>query len=166
MIAVGRITKSVGIKGEVRVAMLTDSPDRFAKLNAVWCGRDETTAVRYSILSMRMEPSAVVLQLKEVDSRTLADEHRGEYLFVEVKDTVRPKKGSYFIHDIIGMKVMTEAGEMVGSVRDVMELPANDVWVVSSGAKEFLIPATKEVIRVVDLNGRTVVIRPLEGMLE
>jgi len=166
MIAVGRITKSVGLKGEFRVAMLTDSPERFAKLKTVWCGTDETTAVRYSIFSMRIEPSAVVLKLKDVDSRSLADEHRGEYLFVELKDTVAPPKGSYFIHDIIGMKVLTEAGEEIGSVREVMELPANDVWVVTSRTKEFLIPAIKEVIRLVDLKGRTVVIRPLEGMLE
>jgi 16S rRNA processing protein RimM len=166
MIAVGRITKSVGIKGEFRVAMLTDSPERFAKLKAVWCGADEKAAVRYPILSMRIEPSSVVLKLKGIDSRTLADKHRGEYLFVETKDVVAPAKGSYFIHDIIGMKVVTEAGEVVGSVRDVLELPANDVWVVASGTKEFLIPAIKEVIRQVDLNGRTVVIRPLEGMLE
>jgi 16S rRNA processing protein RimM len=166
MIAVGRITKSVGVKGEVRVAMLTGSPERFAKLKTVWCGTGETAAVRYSILSMRIEQSAVVLKLKEIDTRLLADEHRGEYLFVEAKDTVAPGKGSYFIHDIIGMKVVTEVGEEVGSVRNVMELPANDVWVVASGTKEFLIPAIKEVIRLVDLNGRTVVIRPLEGMLE
>ena len=166
MIAVGRITKSVGIKGEVRVAMLTDSPERFAKLKTVWCGTDETTAVRFSVLSMRIEQSAVVLKLKEIDSRSLADEHRGEYLFVEAKDMVAAAKGSYFIHDIIGMKVVTEVGEEVGSVRDVMELPANDVWVVASRTKEILIPAIKEVIRLVDLDGRTVVIRPLEGMLE
>jgi 16S rRNA processing protein RimM len=166
MIAVGRITKSVGLKGEVRVAMLTDSPERFTRLKSVWCGTEEATAVRFSILSMRIEPSAVVLKLKEIDSRTLADEHRGEYLFVEAKDTVAPGRGSYFIHDIIGMKVVTEAGEEVGNVRDVMELPANDVWVVTSGTKEILIPAIKEVIRLVDLKGRSVVIRPLEGMLE
>jgi 16S rRNA processing protein RimM len=166
MIAVGRITKSVGIKGEVRAGMLTDSPERFAKLKTIWCGKDESTAVRFSILSMRIEQSAVVLKLKEIDTRSLADEHRGEYLFVEAKETVPPGKGSYFIHDIVGMKVLTESGEEIGSVRDVMELPANDVWVVVSGTREILIPAIKEVIRSVDLKDRTVVIRPLEGMLE
>jgi 16S rRNA processing protein RimM len=166
MIAVGRITKSVGIKGELRVGMLTDSPERFAKLKKIWCGKNETTAVLFSILSMRIEPTAVVLKLKEIDTRSLADEHRGEYLFVDAKETVTPGKGSYFIHDIVGMKVVTESGEEVGSVRDIMELPANDVWVVTSGTKEILIPAIKEVIRLVDLKGRTVVIRPLEGMLE
>jgi 16S rRNA processing protein RimM len=166
MIAVGRITKSVGIKGEVRVAMLTDSPDRFTSLKAIWCGAEEKSATRYSILSMRIERSAVVLKFKEIESRTTADELRGRYLFVDEKQKVAPPKGSYFIHDIIGMKVETEAGEEVGSVRDVMELPANDVWVVTSGTKELLIPAIKEVIRSVDVQGRRVVIRPLEGMLE
>ena len=146
--------------------MLTDSPDRFVKLKAVWIGSEEAIATRYAILAVRVERSAVVLKLKEIDSRSLADELRGHYLFIEAKDTVAPKKGSYFIHDIIGMKVVTEAGDEVGSVRDVMELPANDVWVVAAGKKEILIPAIKEVIRLVDVNGRTVVIRPLEGMLE
>jgi len=166
MIAVGRITKSVGIKGEVRVAMLTDSPDRFTSLKTIWCGAEETAAVRYSIVSMRIERSAVVLKFKEIDSRTSADELRGRYLFVDEKQKVAPAQGSYFIHDIIGMRVVTEGGEEIGNVRDVMELPANDVWVVTSGTKEFLIPAIKEVIRSVDVEGRRVVIRPLEGMLE
>jgi 16S rRNA processing protein RimM len=165
MIAVGRITKSVGIRGEVRVAILTDRPERFTKLKGVWCGSDETTAVWRQILSVRIDRSAVVLKLNEIDSRSVADEHRGDYLFVDEKDIVAPAKGSYFIHEIIGMKVVTEAGEEVGIVRDVMELPANDVWVVTSGTKEFLIPAIKKVIRQVDLKSRTVVIRPLEGML-
>lgn len=87
-------------------------------------------------------------------------------MFVEARDTIAPKKGTYFIHDIIGMKMVTEAGDEVGTIRDVMELPANDVWVVGAGTREILVPAIKEVIRLVDLKGRTVVIRPIEGMLE
>lgn len=72
----------------------------------------------------------------------------------------------YFIHDIVGMNVLTEAGGQIGIVREVMQLPANDVWVVASGDKEILIPAIKEVIRSVDLQRRVVVIRPMEGLLE
>jgi 16S rRNA processing protein RimM len=166
MIAVGRITKGVGIKGEVRISLLTDNPDRFARLKVVWCGKDEATSVRCSVLAVRIEPRAVVLKLKEIESRSSADEHRGDFLFVKTQETVRPGKGSYFIHEIVGMNVSTETGDDVGTVTDVMELPANDVWVVTSGDKEFLIPAIKEVIRSVDVERRVVVIRPLEGMLE
>lgn len=166
MIAVGRISKSVGLKGELSVVMLTDTAERFGKLKSVWIGTDEARAVKHAVLSVRATHSAVVLKLKGIESRTSADERRGQLLFVPPKDAVVPRKGSYFIHDIVGMSVVTESGEEVGTVQEVMQLPAHDVWVVAAGEKEILIPAIKEVIRSVDVERRTVVIRPLEGLLE
>lgn len=166
MTAVGKISKSVGLKGEVRVTLLTDSPDRFRTLKAVWIGTEEATATRYKIHSVRVSPAAVVMQVETVQTRTAADALRGQFLFVAEKDEVKPKKGSYFIHEIVGMAVVDEAGMTIGTVQEVMQMPAHDVWVVTSGEKEFLIPATKEVIRSVDVGRRTVVIRPMEGMLD
>jgi 16S rRNA processing protein RimM len=106
------------------------------------------------------------MKLKEIESRGAADQRRGEFVFVEEKDKTVPKKGSYFIDDIIGMKVVTDEGDEIGTVTEVMKLPANDVWVVTGGKSEILIPAIKKVIRSVDLQRRTVVIRPLEGLLD
>ena len=166
MIAVGRISKSIGLKGELSVVMLTDTPERFGKLKSVWLGMDEARAVKHAVLSVRMTHSAVVVRLKDIESRTAADERRGQFLFVPPKEAIVPKKGSYFIHEIVGMNVVTESGEEVGTVQEVMQLPAHDVWVVAAGEKEILIPATKEVIRSVDVERRAVVIRPLEGLLE
>ena len=166
MIAVGRISRSVGLKGELSVVMLTDTPERFGKLKSVWIGTDEAQAVKHAVLSVRMTHSAVVVKLKDIESRTAADERRGQFLFVPPKDAIVPRKGSYFIHDIVGMNVVTESGEKVGTVQEVMQLPAHDVWVVAAGEKEILIPAIKEVIRSVDMERRAVVIRPLEGLLE
>ena len=166
MIAVGKISKSVGLKGEVRVSLLTDSPDRFRTLKSAWIGSEEATATRYKIQSVRVSPAAVVMQIEEVQTRTAADSLRGQFVFVADKDEVKPKKGSYFIHEIVGMTVVDEAGELIGTVREVMQLPANDVWVVTSGEKEYLIPAIKEVIRSVDVGRKTVVVRPMEGMLD
>jgi len=166
MIAVGRITKSVGLKGELNVSMLTDTPERFEKLTSVWIGTDEAVARKHTVLAVRHNRSTVVLKLKGIDTRTAADEERGKLLFVSAKEVVVPKKGSYFIHDIIGMTVEKESGEVIGTVQEVMQLPANDVWVVTQGETEYLIPAIKDVIRVVDVQRRVVVIHPLEGLLE
>jgi 16S rRNA processing protein RimM len=166
MIAVGRITKSVGIKGELNVAVLTDNPKRFEKLKSVWIGTDEAGAERYTVLSVRMSRSGVVLKTKEIQSRLAAEAQRGRFVFAAAKDAITLTRGSYFIHDIVGMNVLTEAGEQIGIVRDVMQLPANDVWVVAAGEKEILIPAMKEVIRSVDVQRRVIVIRPMEGLLE
>jgi len=166
MIAVGRITRSIGLKGELNVALLTDVPERFENLESVWVGTDETQTVEHSVASVRVGRSSVVLKLKNIDSRSAADEQRGRLVFVAEKEAIVPKKGSYFIHDVVGMKVLTEEGEEVGTVQEVMQMPANDVWVVVAGGKEVLIPATKEVIKSVDLEHRAVRIRPLEGLLE
>ena len=166
MIAVGRITRGVGLKGELKVAVLTDSVHRFEKLKTVWVGTDDSRAVKHAVTAVRLTTSAVVLKLKEIDSRTVADSLRGQLVFIAAKDVVVPKKDSYFIHDIIGMSVETESGEAVGIVREVMQLPANDVWVVGGAGGEVLIPAIKDVIRAVDVQRRKVVIRPLEGLLE
>lgn len=166
MIAVGKISKSVGLRGEVRVTLLTDSPDRFRTLKVVWIGSEAATVTRYKIQSVKVSPAAVVLQVENVETRTAADALRGQFVFVAAKDEVKPKKGSYFIHEIVGMTVVDEAGETIGTVQEVMQMPAHDVWVVTSGEKEFLIPAIKEVIRSVDVGRKTVVIRPMEGMLD
>ncbi|HCA79144.1 MAG TPA: 16S rRNA processing protein RimM [Bacteroidetes bacterium] len=166
MIAVGKISKSIGLKGEVRVTLLTDSPGRFRTLKSVWIGSEEGTAMRFKIQSVRVSPAAVVMQVEKVQTRTAADALRGQFVFVADKDQVKPKKGSYFIHEIVGMMVVDEAGAEIGTVEEVMQLPAHDVWVVTSGEMEFLIPAIKEVIRSVDIGRKTVVIRPMEGMLD
>ncbi len=166
MIAVGRITRSVGLKGELNIASLTDAPDRFGNLRTVWVGKDEEHAVKHPVDGVRGTKSAVVLKLGGIDDRTAADKRRGEFIFVAENDTVRPKRGSYFIHEIVGMKVVTEEAEAVGIVQEVMQLPANDVWVVRNGDREYLIPAIKEVIRKVDGKNKLIVIHPLEGLLE
>lgn len=166
MIAVGKISKSIGIKGEFKVTMFTDRPERFRNLEVVWIGADETTAKRHRVRSARVSKTAVVLGLEEIHSRSGADERRGEFVFVEKPDEVAPKRGSYYIHEIIGMNVVKESGEPVGIVQDVLTMPANDVWVVVGGNKEYLIPAIKQVIRSVDVRLRKIVIRPMEGLLD
>jgi len=165
MIAVGKIIKSVGVKGGLRLLMLTDSPDRFGKLKSVWIGTNESTATRHTVRSVRISKTAV-LELEEIRSRAEADERRGQFVFVRDKDGVAPGKGAYFIHDIVGMSVVTEAGDPVGTVQEVLSMPANDVWVVVAGTKEHLIPAIKEVIRSVNVGKRMIVIRPMEGLLD
>lgn len=165
-IAVGRISKSVGIRGEVKVQLLTDQPRRFSKLKSVWIGEREESAEKLTIESSRIQGFTVVLKFHEIDSRTAADILQGRYVFISAKDVIVPPKGSFFIDDIIGMTVVSEEGEPVGTVKDILQTPANDVWVVQNGTKEVLLPAVKEVIKTVDLKRKEVVIHVMEGLLD
>ena len=166
MIAVGRISRSVGLKGEMSLSILSSAPDRFDDLGKVWIGADEQQALPHDVIHVRSTHAAVVIKVEGIDSRSAADTRRGQLVFVAEQDAIVPPPGSYFIHDLIGMDVVTEAGDAVGPIRDVLEMPANDVWVVAAKGREVLIPAIKDVIRSVDVQKRTVVIRPLEGLLE
>ncbi len=156
----------MGLKGELNIAPLTEDPDRFEKLKSVWIGAEETGAEKHAVQSARVGRSGVVVKLKDIETRSEADARRGNLVFVAERDSVTPRKGSYFIHDVIGMKVLTDEGVEVGVVKEIMQLPANDVWVVAAASREILLPAIKDVIRSVDLEHRVVTIHPLEGLLE
>ncbi|MBI2619386.1 MAG: 16S rRNA processing protein RimM [Ignavibacteriales bacterium] len=166
MIAVGQIRKSVGIKGEVKVVPLGGNPDRFLNLSSVWIGEEESTARPRALQSVRSHGSDAVLKIDGVDSRSESDSLRGQFVFVNEDLAVPPRRGSYFVHDIIGMQVVTEEGEVVGPVIEVLTLPAGDAWSVQYQGKEVLVPAIKEFVRSVDLHERTIVIRAIEGLLE
>lgn len=166
MIAVAKITKSVGIKGLVRAESLSDDTDRLLSLKQVYIGEAESSARPAVVETAEARNRGVVLKFRSVEDRDEADELRGLWIFVEEKEIVHPKKGSYFVHEIVGLKAVSEDGTEFGVVSDVVSLPAGDAWVVKIGEREVMVPAVKEFIREVDLQGRRVVIRMIEGMAE
>jgi len=72
----------------------------------------------------------------------------------------------YYWQDILGMRVVSETGEDVGTIKEIVPTGSNDVYVVQKGAQEFLIPATKDVIMSIDIEAHTMVIHPLEGLVQ
>jgi 16S rRNA processing protein RimM len=166
LIAVGRITKPVGTKGELKVLPFSDAHDRFADLKSVWVGFDESGTKRSDIVKVRIDAKKVVIGLRDIETADAAAELRGQYVFVPKENAVRPRKGSYFVDDIIGCEVFTEEQKAVGVVKDVFSLPANDVWSVWNGEKEMLIPAVQAIVRAVDTGKKRIVIHAVEGLLE
>jgi 16S rRNA processing protein RimM len=164
LLAVGSVTKPFGIKGDLIVQPLTDVPGRFRARRRVHMGRDDKTTESRVIEQAVADGRGVRLKLKGIDNRTAAEKVRGHILYVEETDAVRLPRGTYFIHDIIGLSVSDEQGAVLGTVSDVLRYPANDVYVVRSSEGEILVPAVKEFVRKVDLATRTLVVRLLDGM--
>ena len=165
MIAVGRITKSVGLKGEVKVEVLAQSADRLFDLRTVLVGASEEEAVERAVLAARKQGPFVVMRLEGIDTRTESEQAAGTYLFLP-DDQARRLPGSYFLHELPGLNVVTDEGIEVGTVKEVVPLPGGDTWIVTAGTKEIMIPGVKEFIRSVDLKNRKVVIHVIEGLLE
>lgn len=106
------------------------------------------------------------MKLASINDRTAAERFTGLSLFVRERDAVPPPPGSWYIHDLLGCEVLSEKGEFIGSVSDVLEVPGQHLWAVKNGDSVFYIPAVKEFIARVDITGRRIVVRELEGLLD
>ena len=164
--AVGKIVKAFGINGEVVVNSMTDSPARFKTLKRVLIGRNdsdvEETTVEYATIGTR----GARVKLANVHDRTGAEGIIGSFVFVDEKDRIRVPKGKYFVHDIIGLEVVDQDENSIGTVKDVLNLPAHDVYVLDSGGREVMVPAVNEFIQKIDLEARIMKVRLIEGMVE
>lgn len=166
LIAVGRCIKAFGIRGEIVVQPMTGSVERFRSLRRVFIGKGEEQAVEERVTRTSIEPRGVRIALAGVTDRTAAAALAGSFLFVEEQDRIRPRAGTYFVDDLIGMTVIDETGTTIGILREVLKMPAHDVYVVASGRGETMIPAVKEFIRRIDTASRTMHVHLIEGMVE
>lgn len=166
LIAVGRLTRPVGLKGEMALVPLTGRRERLAALEESWIGLAADSAELRRVEHVRITQAAVVVKVSGIESRTQAEQHRGEYIFVDESDSPGPAPGSFYVHDIVGLEVLREDGTYVGTVREVQKSPAHDIWIVARGEREFMIPAVRAFIRSVELERRRVIIRPIEGLID
>jgi 16S rRNA processing protein RimM len=153
MIRVGQVAGAYGLDGAVKVIPLTDFEDRFdAGASLVLEGAERE--VEWS----RAGYPGLVVKFRGIDNRTVADLFRGRYLEIS-EAAARPlSEGRYYHHQVVGLAVLTSSGQRLGTIAEVLERPANDVWVSRDGVVEHLIPATKDAVVEVDVNAGRVVV--------
>jgi 16S rRNA processing protein RimM len=153
MTRVGQVLGAYGLDGAVKVLSLTDFDDRFNTGSMLVLEGDEHV-VEWS----RNAGGDLVVKLKGIENRTMAELFRGRYLEIG-EDAARPAgEGRFYHHQLIGLAVWTASGRELGRIAEVLERPANDVWVSREGSLEHLIPATRDAVVKVDLDAGQVVV--------
>jgi 16S rRNA processing protein RimM len=163
-LAVARVVAAHGVRGDVRCAILTDFPERFKRGLGIFVGAKR---VPHQIERARLDHKGVVLKLSEVDDRDAAEALRGAELCVAEKDAVRLPRGTYFWHQIIGLRVRTTEGQVLGTVADILETGSADVYVVQPDPPaqgELLLPAIKDVVQNIDLRQGEITVALIEGL--
>lgn len=166
-LVVGRIGKAQGLKGEVTVELRTDDPDqRFARgavLLTEPAARGPLTVDR-----VRMQGPRMILGFAGIEDRTKAEGLRNTLLVAEVDpDEMSGDPDEFYDHQLVGLRVMTVDGRPVGIVREMIHLPAQDLFAVRrADGREVLIPFVAEFVPEVDLKSRTVRVDPPPGLLE
>jgi 16S rRNA processing protein RimM len=163
-VAVGLIIGAHSLRGELKVEPHTDFPERFAPGAVVFMGLDLEPLV---IAASRPHKAVILIRVDTVTDRTQAEALAGQWLFIKESDTAVLDDDTYFIHDIIGVTVVTGEGKRLGVVTDVLQTGANDVYVIAADddpAREILIPAIAEVIQSVDLETGVILVNLLPGL--
>ena len=147
------MTGAYGLEGAVKVVPLTDFADRFDVGSTLLMDGTE-----HQVEWSRAGHPGVVVKFRGVDNRTLAELLKGRYLEVAEDRRRALDAGRFYHNQVVGLKAFTDSGEGIGVIAEVLERPANDVWVSRDGPIEHLIPATKNAVVEVDLeHGRVVV---------
>ncbi len=164
-VTIGKISRVRGTRGEMVVVPLTDDPRRFRKLQKVIISKEENTG-EFLVEGAREFKGKVLLKLKDVESPEEAKELVGGFIELERDQLIELPNGRYFIFDIIGLEVITTKGQRIGKVKEVISLPANDLYLVEGDKRLYDIPAIKEVIKKIDLEKREMIIEPIKSLLD
>lgn len=165
-IIIGRITKPHGVRGAVKVEPITDDPNRFSLLEQVHIGTEDKPGDAVDIERVQFQNKLIILTLATVSSREAADVLRGKYLHIPADQALDLPDGSSYIYDLIGLEVYTNKNEFVGTVKDFQEYPANDMFVIENNEREYLIPDVPDIVEDVDLDAGTIIINPIDGLLD
>jgi 16S rRNA processing protein RimM len=164
-LAVGRVVRAHGIHGEISVTVLTDFPERFGTTEWVYLG-NEVEATPYRIEKYRWHKQNVLLTLAGVTDRTQAEQLRGQFVQVPIEEAVPLPEGSYYLYQLVGLDVITTEDQFLGTITQILETGANDVYVVrGDGQQEVLIPAIADVVKTVDLEKGRVIVELIEGLI-
>lgn len=165
LLQVGVITSTHGVRGEVKVYPTTDDAARFKQLKHVLLDTGKET-LPLEIQGVKFFKQFVILKFKGIDNINDIERYKRCPILVERCDAVELEEDEYFIADMIGMSVETEDGKEFGTLKDVIETGANDVYVIDSTEHgEVLVPAIKECILDVDIEAGKMKIHLMDGLV-
>ena len=165
LLKVGVITTTHGVRGEVKVFPTTDTPERFLELEYVLLDTGKEMR-RLDISHVKFFKNLAILKFKGIDNINDIEKYKGCSLWIPREEGQELGENEYYIADLIGMKVILEDGTEFGTLKNVMETGANDVYVIDSGDHgEVLLPAIRECILDVDLENSIMTVHLMKGLI-
>lgn len=162
---VGKIVNTQGIKGELRIIPVTDFPDRFQPGLEFIIDQDKKSPIEVIVESARPHKNFILLKFKGYNSINDVEQWKGGELFVTEDNLAELEEGEYYFHQLLGLDVKTEDGTLIGTLKDILQTGANDVYVVArEGNKDLLLPVIDECVLDIDLVEKVVTVHILPGL--
>ncbi len=165
-VVIGKVRRPHGIRGVLRIGIMTDDPHRFRLLREIYLSRNDHDRKRFAIINVGIVPDAILLTLEGIDSRDDAESWRDAWVEITGDQIMPLEEGQHYLFEILGLQVQTEEGEILGTVVDILRNPAHDVYVIKQDEREFMVPAVPEFIRQIDSESGIMIIHVVDGLLE
>lgn len=163
---IGKIVNTHGIRGEVKVIPLTDEPKRFELLEYVYIDNNRKIE-KYTIDGIKYFKNMIIIKFEELKDMTSAEKLKQSIIKIPRELALPLEDDEYYVQDLIGIDVSTDAGKNLGTIKDIIFTGSNDVYVIETDdKKEILIPAIKQCIKQIDMNNKTMVVSLLEGLID
>lgn len=165
-LVIGRLIRPHGIRGEMRAAVYTHVPERFTWLEQIYLARDadDPQPTRHELRSVRFHKGSALVRLGGYETRDELEVLRGMWVLVPDTEAIPLEEGEVFHHDLDGLSVVTDEGETLGTLVEILETGANEVFVVHGQGGELLLPNIEEVVLNVDLEAGTMLVHLMPGL--
>ncbi|HSW38618.1 MAG TPA: ribosome maturation factor RimM [Acidobacteriota bacterium] len=165
-IAIARIARTRGNRGEVLADLYTDFPNRFDGLKEVWLQSEGGQVRNMSLEDTWEHKGRRVFKFKGVDSISAAEAFSGNWVVIPADQAVQLPEGAYFDHDLVGCLVEDVRGNRLGKVREILRIAGNTQLVVENDGREFLIPAVDRICVEISIREKRILVDPPEGLMD
>lgn len=166
LIEIGRIVRSHGLDGRVKVLSYLETTELLHGLSELLVGRTVSEALWFPLAAVRIGKDFFILKLSGIDDRDAAAGLNGSSVWMPAEKMKKLPEGEYYWREIIGLQVITEDGRNLGRIEAVFPTGSNDVYVCREGEREILLPAVGNVVRRIDTDQGVMVVRLLKGLVE
>lgn len=160
---IGKIINTRGVRGEVKVMPITSVIERFSDLKVVYI--DESLE-EFEIEKVSYNKGFVFLKFKNFDNINDILRLKEKYIYISDEDRIELDENTFFISDIVDCLVYDMENNYIGKVTEVIENPVNDLFVIDSGKSKSLVPHISQFVKDVDIDTKTIIIDPIEGLIK
>lgn len=164
LLEVGKIVNTHGLRGEVKVVPWTDSPEVFEDIDFVYV-KKKSEYERLDVKGIKYQKNNLIVRFSQIADINMAEKYKNQVIYAERKILGELPEGMYYIADLIGLDIVTEDGEKIGTVSDVFNTGSNDIYEVKrEGKKNLLLPVIDDVVLNINVEGGKITVRMMDGL--
>jgi len=164
ILEIGKVRKAAGLKGRFLLSRNLESPELLQGIEEVRIERPDGRTSWHTVRYVQWSKKGIALEVTGIQNREEAEDLTGSRIGVPSHLLKELPEGEYYWMDLVGTAVFSENGDWLGTIEGIFQTGSNDVFVCSGGPREILLPAIEEVIRKVDVQGKTMIVHLLEGL--